>query len=110
MRNGRATDRRRAARFQKRTPAKVRNPKSGEEDRAAETRDLSERGLFVFTTLPLEEGINLEFVLMLPREVAKDGPKLVSCHGKVVRVERNRRRKRTGIAVAINQIQAVPQL
>jgi hypothetical protein len=88
----------------------AKNPKSGEEDQAAETRDLSERGLFVFTSLPVAAGTDLEFLLTLPREIAKDKRKLVCCQGKVVRVERKGRSKRTGIAVAIDRIEALPQI
>jgi hypothetical protein len=109
IRKGLTPDRRTAARFRKRTSVKARSPKSREQDQAAETRDLSERGLFVFTNLPVESASDLELVLMLPPEITKDTPTLVCCHGKVVRVEKAKN-KRTGVAVSINRIESLPQL
>jgi len=109
IRRGLAPDRRSTARVQKRTAVKARNPKTGEEDEAAEIRDLSERGLFVFTSLPMQPDTDLELVLMLPNEITKDGSKLVCCHGRVVRVEKSSK-KRTGIAVAIERIEPMPQV
>src|SRR5262249_10461507 len=109
IRKGLAPDRRAATRFRKRASVKARSPKSGEEDHAAETRDLSERGLFLFTNLPVEADSDLDLVLTLPREITKGTPTLVCCHGKVVRVEKAKN-KRTGVAVAIDRIKALPQV
>lgn len=109
VRTGRAADRRGEARLSKRTSIKARSPKSGEEDQAAETRDLSARGLFLFTNLPVEADSDLELILTLPPEITKDTPTLVCCHGKVVRVEKAKN-KRTGIAVAIKRIKPLPQV
>jgi hypothetical protein len=109
VRTGRVADRRGAARLQKRASVRARNPKSGEEDQAAEIRDLSERGLFVFTNLPVEADSDLELILTLPPEIAKHTPTLVCCQGKVVRVEKAKN-KRTGIAVSIERIEPMPQV
>ena len=109
IRRGLAPDRRTTARVRKRTAVKARNPKTGEEDQAAEIRDLSERGLFLFTKLPMEPESDMELVLMLPDEITNDGSKLVCCHGKVVRVEKSSK-KRTGVAVAIERIEPLPQV
>lgn len=109
IRRGLAPDRRNAARIRKRTAVKAQSPKSGEEDQAAETRDLSERGLFMFTKLPVEAQTDLELILTLPPDITKGAPMLVCCHGKVVRVEKTKK-KRTGVAVSIDRIEPLPQI
>jgi hypothetical protein len=106
---GLAPDRRAAARLRKRTSATARSQESGEEDQAAETRDLSERGLFLFTNLPVEAESELQLVLTLPPEITKDTPRLVCCYGKVVRVEKAKN-KRSGVAVSIDRIEPLPQI
>ncbi len=109
IRHGQAPDRREKVRFRKRTPVKARDPKNGQEDTAAETRDLSERGLFIFTKLPVEAASELELILTLPPEIVPDGAGLVCCQGKVVRVEKGRN-KGTGVAVAIERMERMPQI
>ena len=106
---GQAPDRRGAPRVRKRTTVKARKLKSGEEDQAAETRDLSERGLFIFTKLPMEPASELELILTLPPDIAPDASGLVCCQGKVVRVEKSGN-KGTGVAVAIERMERVPQI
>ena len=109
IRAGQAPERRSTARVRKRTTVKARNLKSGEEDQAAETRDLSERGLFIFTKLPMEAASEMELILTLPPDIAPDASGLVCCQGKVVRVEKSKN-KRTGVAVAIERMERVPQI
>jgi hypothetical protein len=109
IQTGQTPDRRGAARVRKRTSVKARNLKNGQEDQAAETRDLSERGLFIFTKLPVEAASELELILMLPPEIAPDASGLVCCQGKVVRVEKSRN-KGTGVAVAIDRMERLPQI
>ena len=109
IKKGLAPDRRSATRVRKRTTVKARNAKSAEEDQEAETRDLSERGLFLFTDLPVEAESELQLILTLPPEITKNTPTLVCCHGKVVRVEKGEK-KRTGIAVSIERIEPLPQI
>jgi hypothetical protein len=109
IKKGLAPDRRATARVRKRASVKAKTTKSGEEDQAAETRDLSERGLFLFTNLPVEADTDLQLILTLPPEVTKGTPTLVCAHGKVVRVEKAKG-KRTGVAVAIERIEPLPQV
>jgi PilZ domain len=106
---GEAPDRRATARVRKRTAVKARNLKNGQEDQEAETRDLSERGLFLFTKLPVQAASELELILVLPPEIAPDASGLVCCQGKVVRVEKSRN-KGTGVAVAIERMERLPQI
>src|SRR5262249_657044 len=109
IKRGQAPDRRGAARVRKRTTVKARNLKNGQEDEVAETRDLSERGLFLFTKLPVEAASELELILVLPPEIAPEASGLVCCQGKVVRVEKSRK-KGTGVAVAIDRMERLPQI
>lgn len=52
---------------------------------AASTKDISDRGVFVFTDARFERGSETDVVLMLPEEVGLPVSGIVCCHGRVVR-------------------------
>jgi len=83
--------------------------KSGKEA-AAETRDISSRGLFFFTDAKIEESSEIEIVMMMPPELAPFDLRWVCCHATVVRVENDASRRQIGVAAVINRLDALPEI
>jgi hypothetical protein len=54
---------------------------------AATVKNISIGGVFLSTDAPFEVGIQIDIVLMLPRELGLPFSRLVCCHGSIVRVE-----------------------
>jgi hypothetical protein len=50
------------------------------------TQDLSSRGAFFFTDVPLAEGADIEVTLKMPREITLGESMRVRCRGRVLRV------------------------
>jgi PilZ domain len=52
------------------------------------TQDLSSRGAFLFTDLPLSEGAEVELTLKMPSEITLGENMRVRCRGRVLRIVR----------------------
>jgi hypothetical protein len=52
------------------------------------TQDLSSRGAFLFTDLPLTEGSDIELTLRMPSEITLGESMPVRCRGRVLRIIR----------------------
>jgi PilZ domain len=52
------------------------------------TQDLSSRGVFLFTNMPLSEGAEVELTLSMPSEITLGENMRVCCSGRVLRVTR----------------------
>ncbi|HVI09296.1 MAG TPA: PilZ domain-containing protein [Candidatus Binatia bacterium] len=72
------------------------------------THDLSSRGAFLFTDLPLREGAEVELTLKMPSEITLGENMPVRCRGRVLRVEqsaealsRGASENKIGVAVCI---------
>jgi hypothetical protein len=50
------------------------------------TQDLSSRGAFLFTDMPLHEGAEIELTLKMPREITLGESMRVRCRGRVLRI------------------------
>src|SRR5258708_23631878 len=50
------------------------------------TQDLSSRGAFLFTTMPLNEGADIELTLRMPSEITLGDNMRVRCRGRVLRI------------------------
>ncbi|MCU1299961.1 MAG: type pilus assembly PilZ [Candidatus Sulfotelmatobacter sp.] len=50
------------------------------------TQDLSSRGAFLFTTMPLNEGAEIELTLRMPSEITLGDNMRVRCRGRVLRI------------------------
>ena len=72
---------------------------------AAQSRDVSSRGVFMYVNSEFAEGVALEFVMTLPREITLAEPIRVRCIGRVLRVEN--RDHRQGVAVSIENYDIV---
>jgi hypothetical protein len=77
-------DKRATRRFALRLPVNVRY---GGEERAAQTRDVSARGICFYVDSAIEPGSAIDFTLTLPPEITLTESIRVRCQGHVVRVE-----------------------
>ena len=79
-------DKRATRRFALRLPVSVRYGENGEEH-AAQTRDVSARGICFYVDSAIQAGSALDFTLTLPPEITLTESIRVRCKGRVVRVE-----------------------
>jgi hypothetical protein len=75
---------------------------------AASTKDISIRGLFLFTDMRLKEGSEIDIIITLPEKLGLPVSGMVCCHGRVVRVDSNGGQH--GIAVELDRLEVVPQV
>ncbi len=97
-------EKRTARRFNLQLPVSVRDNAKA---MAANTRDISSRGICFYTDSRMEAGSEVEFTLTLPPEITMTEAIQVHCKGKVVRVEEVPG-GRVAIAAQINQYQFMP--
>ncbi len=101
------TDRRSARRFHMALPLQVRFLNNGtNHEKAAQTRDVSFRGLYFLSDTPVETGSALELVLTLPQQITLAGDVRIRCFGSVLRVEE--REEGLGIAARIDRYEFLP--
>jgi len=82
------TDRRDETRVSLRVPLKFKvigNDDSAEQ--VAESENLSQRGVFMWTAYPLEIGARLELKLTMPREISGGPTSQAHCTARVVRID-----------------------
>ena len=84
--SNRSRDSRSARRFSVNVPVEVKSPHLDQEV-AVSTRDISHRGIFLYTDRPLPENSPIEFTMQLKAEGAPREGVRVLCSGTVVRVE-----------------------
>lgn len=90
-------------------PLVVRIPDDGTvHDAAAETRDISFRGLYFMLDQSCKAGSPLEFVLTLPKEITMAGDVQIRCTGEVIRVD-EKQPGRCGIAARIDKYDFLPR-
>ncbi len=99
------TERRAGARIASRVPARVRTPEGA--DRAAQTRDVSANGVFLYTTSRMETGSDVELVLILPPELTAGEKCWVCCQATIVRVEEQG--SEFGVAARIRRMDLLPE-
>ena len=74
---------------------------------AAETRDVSFRGLYFFADHDFDIGTQIEFVLTLPKEITLATDVHIRCTGQIVRTEAQG--GRNGIAARIERYEFMPK-
>ncbi len=102
-----STDMRNTRRFSLKLPLTVKFS-NGEGETAAQTKDVSARGVFFYLDSKVAEGSPIEFTLTLPPEITLTESIRVKCTGKVVRVQ-NDPNAQVGIAAAIDQYDFVSE-
>jgi hypothetical protein len=100
------TERRAGTRIPTRVPTRVRTPQGT--DHAAQTRDVSANGVFLYTKSRMEEGSDVELVLILPPELTSGEKCWVCCQATIVRVEENG--AEFGIAAQIQRMDILPEV
>jgi PilZ domain len=81
------TDRRLAGRYKVKTPLRVRLWKSATPELAAESVNLSQRGIYFATDSLLRQGETVEVFFHMPQEIVGEAASEWRCTGHVVRVE-----------------------
>lgn len=100
-------DRRTARRFHMALPLQVRITNNGNNpEKPAQTRDVSFRGVYFLTDLPVETGSTLELVLTLPQQITLAGDVRIRCFGSVLRVEEHE--DSLGVAARIDRYEFLP--
>ncbi len=89
-------------------PVRVRNA-GGDRELAAETRDVSTNGVFLYTKSRMAEGSDLELVLILPPELTSGEKCWVCCHARVLRVESGTGTD-FGVAAEILRMDMLPEI
>ena len=81
---------------------------AGQHTLAAATRDISIRGLFLFTDMRLRVGSEIDILIVLPEEVRLAVSGMVRCHGRVIRDDATG--GQYGTAVKLHRLEVVPQV
>jgi len=100
------SERRSGTRIAARVPTRVRTSQG--QDHTAETRDVSANGVFLYTKSRMEQGSEVELVLILPPELTSGEKCWVCCQAKVVRVEENG--TQFGVAAQIRRMDILPEV
>lgn len=93
-------ERRPMQRFALNLPVSVRSTANGAAS-SGFTQDLSARGVFFYTDLPLAKDEPLELTFVMPSEITLAETMRVRCRGKVVRVAAPERGATYGVAVRL---------
>jgi PilZ domain len=105
--NEETSDRRKARRFTMTLPLQVRIASNGAtEEIAAQTRDVSFRGVYFLTDAAFEEGSPVELVLTLPQKITLAGDVRIRCFANILRVEP--REDLRGVAARIDRYEFLP--
>jgi exonuclease V gamma subunit len=89
-------------RFALRLPVSVRYGEN-EEEHAAQTRDVSARGICFYVDSAIQAGSAIDFTLTLPPEITLTESIRVRCKGRVVRVEGSKPAGKMAVAAVIDE-------
>jgi hypothetical protein len=95
-------DKRATRRFALRLPVTVRYGDS-EEEQAAQTRDVSARGICFYVDSAIQAGSPIDFTLTLPPEITLTESIRVRCKGRVVRIEGGGAANKMAVAAVIDE-------
>jgi hypothetical protein len=101
-------DRRSRKRIAARLPVRVKSA-AGSAELAAQTRDVSTNGVFLYSASRMVEGSDVELVLILPPELTSGEKCWVCCHARVLRVEQGPG-KDFGVAAEIQRMDILPEI
>ena len=95
-------DKRATRRFALRLPVTVRYGEN-EPEHAAQTRDVSARGICFYIDSAIQAGSAIDFTLTLPPEITLTESIRVRCKGRVVRVEGGGPASKMAVAAVIDE-------
>ncbi|PYV56747.1 MAG: hypothetical protein DMG90_11740 [Acidobacteria bacterium] len=96
-------EKRATRRFALRLPVSVVAPGNGSHEHAAQTRDVSARGICFYLDSAISSGSSIEFTLTLPPEITLTEAIRVHCKGKVVRVDNTESDGKVAVAAVIDE-------
>ena len=96
-------DKRATRRFALRLPVSVTYTENGDQAKAAQTRDVSARGICFYLDSAIQAGAVIEFTLTLPPEITLTESIRVRCKGKVVRVDPGPNEGKVAVAAVIDE-------
>jgi hypothetical protein len=103
-----ANDKRATRRFALRLPVSVRYGEN-QEEHAAQTRDVSARGICFSVDTAIQAGSPIDFTMTLPPEITLTESIRVRCQGRVVRVEGGGPANKMMVAAVIDEYEFLPQ-
>jgi hypothetical protein len=90
-------------RFALRLPVSVTYTQEGAQEKAAQTRDVSARGICFYLDSSIAAGSVIEFTLTLPPEITLTESIRVRCKGRVVRVDEGGPEGKVAVAAVIDE-------
>jgi hypothetical protein len=96
-------DKRATRRFALRLPVSVTYNENGAQEKTAQTRDVSARGICFYVDSAIAAGSVIEFTLTLPPEITLTESIRVRCKGKVVRVNDSGTEGKVAVAAVIDE-------
>jgi hypothetical protein len=96
-------EKRATRRFALRLPVSVNYADNGMQEKSAQTRDVSARGICFYVDSQIEAGAVIEFTLTLPPEITLTESIRVRCKGKVVRVDQATPDGKVAVAAVIDE-------
>ena len=96
-------EKRATRRFALRLPVAVTYADNGTQERSAQTRDVSARGISFFVDAAIATGSPIEFTLTLPAEITLTESIRVHCKGKVVRLDQGNPNGKVAVAAVIDE-------
>ncbi|HEX6896953.1 MAG TPA: PilZ domain-containing protein [Terriglobales bacterium] len=96
-------EKRATRRFALRLPVSVNFASNTGAPLAAQTRDVSARGICFYLEAPLSVGSEIDFTLTLPPEITLTESIRVRCKGRVVRAESNVADSKVPVAAVIDE-------
>ena len=102
-------EKRATRRFALRLPVSVTYAENGTQEKSAQTRDVSARGICFYLDSAIAAGSGIEFTLTLPPEVTLTESIRVRCKGKVVRVNDAAVDGKVAVAAVIDEYEFLPE-
>lgn len=96
-------EKRTTRRFALRLPVSVTYEADGAQEKVAQTRDVSARGICFYVDSAIAAGSAIEFTLTLPPEITLTESIRVRCKGKVVRVDGSAADGKVAVAAVIDE-------
>jgi PilZ domain len=96
-------EKRSTRRFALHLPVTVNYAENGSQEKTAQTRDVSARGICFYLDSAIEPGAAIEFTLTLPPEITLTESIRVRCKGKVLRVEQGAKDGKVAVAAVIDE-------
>jgi hypothetical protein len=96
-------EKRATRRFALRLPVAVTYADNGTQEKSAQTRDVSARGISFYVDAPIAAGSPIEFTLTLPAEITLTESIRVHCKGKVVRLDEASTNGKMAVAAVIDE-------